>query len=610
MLMIKHLRFLLLALVAMAVSANVHAQAVTIDFSGADNWGIGTTNVTEAKTYTYGGYTIKLTPSSGCYFRWYDSGNILLGKTGATIELPAFDFDVERIDVEGTSSASTYVKQNIFVGDEAVSTETTGAKGVTNKYAIAEGKQAAGTLYTLKVTSSHNTQIAKIMIYKKGEGGSDEPEQKTFDGETVADIAAFNALASNTEARLTLTDAKVLFVNDYSGTKEIFVKDAKGAVDLYNLGIDAKAGQVLNGTVVGKRSARSGFVYAMVKGGDYSDGLNVTVTDGDDPKPVVVGVDEVAGFYCDLVKLEGVTITGSGNSMKATADGAEVALYDRFQLKLISGLKTDGTKYDITGLAYDGGASYGVELVVTGVTLAGGGEVVDEPATPVASIEALLGLTSPSANLELTLTDAKVLVIDGNYVYVRENGKALCLYQMNDIKAVLKANALVSGKVRADFEVYRLLPEIKANKHTVADNLTVTESEEEAVPVAATVADIAAGKNVCDLVIVKGKKKMETTDGGSNTYYIEDGDNKIVAVNNGKGLDKFEDGAEVTVIGIVNTANDKYQVKIFKSVEETTGINAVKADMQQGQAYNMAGQKVSDNYRGLIIRDGKKIMVK
>jgi len=201
-------------------------------------------------------------------------------------------------------------------------------------------------------------------------------------------------------------------------------------------------------------------------------------------------------------------------------------------------------------------------------------------------------------------------VIDGNYVYVRENGKALCLYQMNDIKAVLKANALVSGKVRADFEVYRLLPEIKANKHTVADNLTVTESEDEAVPVAATVADIAAGKNVCDLVIVKGKKKMETTDGGSNTYYIEDGDNKIVAVNNGKGLDKFEDGAEVTVIGIVNTANDKYQVKIFKSVEETTGINAVKADMQQGQAYNMAGQKVSDNYRGLIIRDGKKIMVK
>ena len=164
----KTLRYFFVAALAM-IGMSVNAQEVTIDFSGdVDNWGIGTEQVKEAKSYTYNGLTITLTPSDGNYFRWYTTGNILLGKQGATLTLPAFDFDVEQIQIQGTSGASAAVKQNIFVGDEAVSTETTGAKDVTNIYEIAEGKQAAGTIYTLKVTSAHNTQITKIMIYKKG----------------------------------------------------------------------------------------------------------------------------------------------------------------------------------------------------------------------------------------------------------------------------------------------------------------------------------------------------------------------------------------------------------------------------------------------------------
>ena len=165
----KILRYSFVALMAMVGLGNANAQEVTIDFSGStDNWGIGTTKIVEEKSFTYGGYTIKLKGTEGNGYRWYDTGNIILGKEGATLELPAFNFEVARIDVVGTSSASTSVKQNIYVGEEAVSTETTGAKDVTNAYAIAEGKQAAGTIYTLKVTSNHNTQITKILIYKKG----------------------------------------------------------------------------------------------------------------------------------------------------------------------------------------------------------------------------------------------------------------------------------------------------------------------------------------------------------------------------------------------------------------------------------------------------------
>ncbi len=61
---------------------------------------------------------------------------------------------------------------NVFVGDVAVSTETTGSQ-VTNTYVIAESYQAAGNVYKIKVTSSHNAQVTYIKIYKK-EGPTDK----------------------------------------------------------------------------------------------------------------------------------------------------------------------------------------------------------------------------------------------------------------------------------------------------------------------------------------------------------------------------------------------------------------------------------------------------
>ena len=192
----KILRYSFVALLAMFGLGNVNAQEVTIDFSGStDNWGIGTTKIVEEKSFTYGGYTIKLKGTEGNGYRWYNTGNIILGKEGATLELPAFNFDVARIDIVGTSGASTSVKQNIYVGEEAVSTETTGAKDVTNAYAIAEGKQAAGTIYTLKVTSAHNTQITKILIYKKGATPDPGPDPQIQEINVAKALEIINALA-------------------------------------------------------------------------------------------------------------------------------------------------------------------------------------------------------------------------------------------------------------------------------------------------------------------------------------------------------------------------------------------------------------------------------
>lgn len=107
--------------------------------------------------------TVSFTGEGGANFKMND-GYFFMGKSGAYINFPAYSSPVTKIVVTGNTGASGSVVQNIFVGDTAVSTATTGATG-TNTYNIATAYQAAGTIYTLKVTSAHNTQITKIEVF-------------------------------------------------------------------------------------------------------------------------------------------------------------------------------------------------------------------------------------------------------------------------------------------------------------------------------------------------------------------------------------------------------------------------------------------------------------
>lgn len=149
----------------------------TLDFTGTA-WNIPTSGTnTEAAQFTDGTYTITLAAATNYK---QNSGYLILGKQGSTLTLPAFTWKTTKIRVTGSSGASESVKQNIFVGETAVSTETTGAKNVTNEYAIAAAYQAAGNVYVLKVTSSHNTQITKIEVYGESDGTPAEPVVANF----------------------------------------------------------------------------------------------------------------------------------------------------------------------------------------------------------------------------------------------------------------------------------------------------------------------------------------------------------------------------------------------------------------------------------------------
>ena len=174
MLMNKILRFSFVALMAMVV-APAFAQEVTFDFTDAENnpWGLPSDYVKTAAQYTNGNYTISFGASSNGH-KIHKDNYLIFGKKDATLTLPAFSFDVDRIDIVGIEGASGATLQNIYVGDVAVSTETKGAT-TTNMYNIADDYKTAGNVYTLKINSAHNTQITKILIWKKGSASKKSP---------------------------------------------------------------------------------------------------------------------------------------------------------------------------------------------------------------------------------------------------------------------------------------------------------------------------------------------------------------------------------------------------------------------------------------------------
>jgi len=155
-----------------ALSAD-DVKKVTLDFTDNTNWQFPTTKTFESASYTNEN-DVTVTMGGVTSNGWSYNGTqyyLLFGKNGCSMTFSAFDFATSKIVVIGKGGASTSTVENIYVGDETVSTATTGSAG-TNTYEIADNYQAAGTIYSLKVGSDHNAQVTKIEFYSPGAGAT------------------------------------------------------------------------------------------------------------------------------------------------------------------------------------------------------------------------------------------------------------------------------------------------------------------------------------------------------------------------------------------------------------------------------------------------------
>lgn len=317
----KLLRYSLSLVLALVASVGF-AQEVTLDFTDNTTWNLpeGSGNkATDAANFTNGTYSITVAAPTAYY--WLKSNTALFyGKKGATITLPKFDFDVERIDIVSPSGGSTKVTRNIFVDEETVSTETTGAKG-TKQYEIAADKQAANTVYTIKVTNANNDQIQKILIWKKGTTTPTETPK-------VDNIAAFIAIGAGNKAILTLKDAQVQYVN---GTNDMYIVDATGGIDIYKSDFTYTAGQILNGTIEGSYDE-----FNKLPELTSITASDITATDGT-VTPVEMTVEEAAKAEnaCKLVTVKGITlveVTEGTYTNYYTDEDKTMQIYDKFKV--------------------------------------------------------------------------------------------------------------------------------------------------------------------------------------------------------------------------------------------------------------------------------------
>lgn len=225
---------------------NVKAAIYKVEFDfTTNNWGLPTAYNKEEASYTNEtGYTITFGKSnSGHKIMGNDPDcNLIFGKEGATLSLPVFPFAVSKIKVFGKKGASGKTTQNFFVGGEPVSTETTDAK-IDHIYEIKEGYQAAGNIYTLKVTNDNNTQITKIVVYAKDEtvaGAINIATEEGF-GTFYTDknyvlpqgLTAFGY--TSIDGNKTLTKSVEYVAGDIvPANTAVVVKGAKGSYNYYN----------------------------------------------------------------------------------------------------------------------------------------------------------------------------------------------------------------------------------------------------------------------------------------------------------------------------------------------------------------------------------------
>lgn len=103
--MTKHLRLIMLSLLAM-ICLGGYSQSkgpeVTLDFSDykGNPWKIPTSYCKDPTTFTNGTYTIILTPGESKGFKLANvngKGDLQMGNKNASITLPAFNFDVEKL---------------------------------------------------------------------------------------------------------------------------------------------------------------------------------------------------------------------------------------------------------------------------------------------------------------------------------------------------------------------------------------------------------------------------------------------------------------------------------------------------------------------------------
>lgn len=318
----------------------------------------------------------------------------------------------------------------------------------------------------------------------------------------------------------------------------------------------------------------------------------------------------------------------SGTLTVQAPEGKQISKIEIAQKKWNANNKVDNGTLDAKGnwtgsankVVYSIAANTQIKTMT--VTLDNGGTTPEPPVvityTDVASVKDLLAnYKEDTKNLNLTLTNAKVTFVNeykGTInTYVREGDTAI---ELRTLGFNMPVNSILTGKVKVDLKYNYGVPYLTANAGTDDESITVTESDEAAEPIEATIADLLANKYLNDLVTIKNftfsKEEYQT---GKFNYYANDGEQKIMIFDKFSkvgGVAELTEGEVYNVTGLYGA--------IFKGLPEIlptqkvtagtpTGINNITTSAaDNAPIFNLAGQKVGKGYKGVVIKAGKKMI--
>ena len=202
----------------------------------------------------------------------------------------------------------------------------------------------------------------------------------------------------------------------------------------------------------------------------------------------------------------------------------------------------------------------------------------------------------------LQLTDAQVLGTGNKYLVVKDATGVIMINEQRTEGAITatqgqKLSGTINGTKTA-FGGLNGIKTISASEVTVADG-TIT-------PTTVAVTEIAGKDYLTELY----KLENVTLKADEGKYFIMNGEDKVLQIYDEFKLNAITADGTYTLEGLRGKYNTTEQFWPTK-VTSTSGVSAIKADVDaNAPAYNVAGQKVAEGYKGLVIKGGKKVIQK
>ncbi len=320
----------------------------------------------------------------------------------------------------------------------------------------------------------------------------------------IPDFASFKAAEQDKAVKLTVTNGKVV----YAGSKDLIVEDATGAIDFYNWGIKATAGQVLNGVVEAKYAEFFGMPQAAKTAN--TDVTALTITDGDAVAPVAMEFADAmkATSYLKYVTLADFAIEEADGKTYLVNGENKIQLYDKFKvgytlpeaIKSISGI--------IIPFVAKGSTDVVVEIAPTCAE-----DIVEEAAAKVLEVNNLAELRTikvasewDEVPVKLNLHDAKITALHKSSDYGMEMIDFAILEDATgaiDISSLMM-EATAEGLLEGNFEegsvlngtlyaTYNWPNTLWTSEDTEKSQITLTPST--VVPTEATLAEVIKPEN-------------------------------------------------------------------------------------------------------------------